>query len=164
VITTPQDVASNVAVKAIGMFEKLNVPILGVVENMSHFVCPTCSDKHYIFGGGGAKKISEQFNMPFLGEIPLNSGIMSGSDLGRPIMIASPESPSAVAFKSAARNIAAQCSILAARLQQEANATEEQVQDGPDGSARDDPGSSIGQVMTSTISATVDAPQDGRMQ
>ncbi len=164
VITTPQDVASNVAVKAIGMFEKLNVPILGVVENMSHFACPTCSDKHYIFGDGGAKKISEQFNMPFLGEIPLNSGIMSGSDLGRPIMIASPESPSAVAFKSAARNIAAQCSILAARLQQEASATEEQVQDGPDGSARDDPGSSIGQVMTSTISATVDAPQDGRMQ
>ena len=87
VVTTPQDVASNVAVKAIGMFEKLNVPIIGVVENMSHFICPNCSEKHYIFGDGGAKKISEQFNMPFLGEIPLNSGIMSGSDLGKPIMI-----------------------------------------------------------------------------
>lgn len=121
VITTPQDVASNVAVKAIGMFEKLNVPILGVVENMSHFVCANCDHKHYIFGDGGAKKISEQFNMPFLGEIPLNSGIMSGSDLGKPIMITDTDSPSGIAFKSAARNIAAQCSILAAKLQQETN-------------------------------------------
>ena len=82
VVTTPQDVASHVAVKAVSMFEKLNVPIIGVVENMSHFICPNCDDKHYIFGEGGAKKISEQFDMPFLGEIPLNAGIMSGSDLG----------------------------------------------------------------------------------
>ncbi len=119
VITTPQDVASNVAVKAIGMFEKLNVPILGVVENMSHFVCTNCNEKHRIFGDGGAKKISEKFDIPFLGEIPLNSGIMSGSDLGRPIMITGPDSPGGAAFRSAARNIAAQCSILAAKLQQE---------------------------------------------
>ena len=119
VVTTPQDVASNVAVKAIGMFEKLNVPIIGVVENMSHFICPKCDEKHYIFGEGGARKISEQFNMPFLGEIPLNSGIMSGSDLGKPIMITNPESPSADAFRASAKNIAAQCSILAAKLQQE---------------------------------------------
>ena len=95
VVTTPQDVASNVAVKAIGMFEKLNVPILG------------------------AKKISEDFNTPFLGEIPLNSGIMSGSDLGKPIMITDPDSPSAIAFRTSAKNIAAQCSILAAKLQEE---------------------------------------------
>jgi len=119
VVTTPQDVASNVAVKAIGMFEKLNVPIIGVVENMSHFICPNCSEKHYIFGDGGAKKISEEFNMPFLGEIPLNSGIMSGSDLGKPIMITNPDSPSAEAFRASAKNIAAQCSILAAKLQEE---------------------------------------------
>jgi len=119
VVTTPQDVASNVAVKAIGMFEKLNVPILGVVENMSHFICSNCDEKHYIFGDGGAKKISEDFKMPFLGEIPLNSGIMSGSDLGKPIMISSPDSPSAVAFRTSAKNIAAQCSILAAKLQEE---------------------------------------------
>ena len=119
VVTTPQDVASNVAVKAIGMFEKLNVPILGVVENMSHFICSNCDEKHYIFGDGGAKKNSEDFKMPFLGEIPLNSGIMSGSDLGKPIMISSPDSPSAVAFRTSAKNIAAQCSILAAKLQEE---------------------------------------------
>ena len=119
VVTTPQDVASHVAVKAVSMFEKLNVPIIGVVENMAHFICPSCDDKHYIFGEGGAKKISEQFNIPFLGEIPLNAGIMSGSDLGKPIMITNPDSPSSIAFRKSAKNIAAQCSILAAKLQEE---------------------------------------------
>jgi len=119
VVTTPQDVASNVAVKAVGMFEKLNVPLLGVVENMSYFICPNCDEKHYLFGQGGGKKISEQFNMPFLGEIPLNSGIMSGSDSGKPIMITDPESPGAVAFRKSAKNVAAQCSIQAAKLQEE---------------------------------------------
>ena len=119
VVTTPQDVASNVAVKAIGMFDKLNVPLLGVIENMSHFDCPDCSSKHYIFGKGGAQKISEKHNIPFLGEVPLNSGIMEGSDLGKPIMMTNPESPSADAFRSAAKNVAAQCSIVAAKLQEE---------------------------------------------
>jgi ATP-binding protein involved in chromosome partitioning len=129
VVTTPQDVASNVAVKAIGMFEKLNVPILGVVENMSYFICPTCNDKHYIFGEGGARKISEEFKIPFLGEIPLNSGIMSGSDLGKPIIITNPDSPSANAFRSSAKNIAAQCSIIAAKLhaEMESESTNESI-------------------------------------
>jgi len=122
VVTTPQDVASNVAVKALGMFNKLNVPILGVVENMSSFVCPNCNENHYIFGQGGAKKISEKYNIPFIGEIPLNSGIMEGSDKGQPVMITSPKSPSAEAFRKSAKNIAAQCSILAARLQEEMKA------------------------------------------
>jgi len=90
-------------------------------------------DKHYIFGDGGAKKISEQFNIPFLGEIPLNSGIMSGSDLGKPIMISSPDSPSAEAFRVSAKNIAAQCSILAAKLQQEM-ASEENTESAPEAS------------------------------
>jgi len=122
VVTTPQDVASNVAVKALGMFEKLNVPILGVVENMSYFLCPDCSNKHYIFGNGGAKKISEKHNIPFLGEVPLNSGIMEGSDLGKPVMMTDAESPSAEAFRSSAKNVAAQCSIIAAKLQEEMQA------------------------------------------
>lgn len=119
VVTTPQDVASNVAVKAIGMFEKLNVPIMGVVENMSYFVCSDCSARHHIFGEGGAKNIAERFDMPFLGEIPLNSGIMSGSDRGLPVMITDPDSAGAVAFRHSAKNIAAQCSILAAKLREE---------------------------------------------
>ena len=125
VVTTPQDVASNVAVKAVGMFEKLNVPLLGVFENMSYFFFPNCDEKHYLFGQGGAKKISEQFNMPFLGEIPLHSGIMAGSDSGKPIMITDPDSPSANAFRTSAKNIAAQCSILAAKLQEEMKSEKE---------------------------------------
>jgi len=122
VVTTPQDVASNVAVKAIGMFNKLNVPIIGVVENMSYFICPNCNEKHYIFGGGGAKKISEKFSIPFVGEVPLNSGIMAGSDTGKPIMLTNPNSPSAEAFRKSAKNVAAQCSILAAKLREEMQA------------------------------------------
>jgi len=122
VVTTPQEVASNVAVKAIGMFNKLNVPIIGVVENMSSFVCPNCNENHYIFGQGGAKKISEKYNIPFIGEIPLHTGIMEGSDKGKPIVITAPESPSAEAFRISAKNIAAQCSILAAKLQEEMKA------------------------------------------
>ena len=107
VVTTPQEVASNVASKAIGMFDKLNVPLLGVVENMSHFVCTKCSEKH---------------NIPFLGEIPLNSGIMEGSDSGKPVMITQPDSPSAEAFTVAAKNIAAQCSIQHYKMKEEAEA------------------------------------------
>jgi ATP-binding protein involved in chromosome partitioning len=122
VVTTPQEVASNVAVKAIGMFNKLNVPLIGVVENMSYFICPNCNEKHYIFGEGGAKKISEKHNIPFLGEIPLNSGIMEGSDKGKPIMLTNPSLPSAEAFRKSAKNIAAQCSILAAKLREEMQA------------------------------------------
>ena len=122
VVTTPQEVASSVASKAIGMFAKLNVAMLGVVENMSHFVCTKCSEKHYIFGKGGAAKISEKHNMPFVGEIPLNSGIMEGSDSGKPVMITQPDSPSAEAFTVAAKNIAAQCSIQHYKMKEEAEA------------------------------------------
>ena len=84
--------------------------------------CPDCTKKHYIFGNGGAKKISEKHEIPFLGEIPLNSGIMEGSDLGKPVMMTNTESPSADAFRIAAKNVAAQCSIVAAKLQEEIQA------------------------------------------
>jgi len=122
VVTTPQEVASSVASKAIGMFDKLEVPMLGVVENMSYFECSKCNEKHYIFGKGGAEKISEKHNMPLLGAIPLNSGIMSGSDLGKPVMITHPDSPSAEAFTAAAKNVAAQCSIQYYKMKEEAEA------------------------------------------
>lgn len=158
VITTPQEVASNVAVKAIGMFEKLNVPILGVVENMSHFVCTNCDAKHRIFGDGGAKKISEKFDIPFLGEIPLNSGIMSGSDLGKPIMITGSDSPGGAAFRSAARNIAAQCSILAAKLQQEDAASAEVAE--PSAAAAPDAPAAPG---TAAAQATDASPSDAAL-
>ncbi|MGI0082670.1 MAG: Mrp/NBP35 family ATP-binding protein [Nitrosopumilaceae archaeon] len=122
VVTTPQDVASNVAVKAFGMFQKLNVPIIGVIENMSYFRCPECNTNHHIFGKGGAKKISEKYNIPFLGEIPLNPGIMEGSDTGKPVLVTDPRSAHAEAFTAAAKNVAARCSILAAQLSEEMKA------------------------------------------
>lgn len=122
VVTTPQEVASNVAVKAFGMFQKLNIPILGVIENMSFFKCTDCGKEHHIFGQGGARRMSEKYNLPFLGEIPLNPGIMEGSDTGRPVLVTDPNSPHSMAFTAAAKNVAARCSILAVQLQEEMNA------------------------------------------
>ena len=109
-------------VKQLECLTKLNVPMLGVVENMSYFECSKCNEKHYIFGNGGAEKISEKHNMPLLGAIPLNSGIMEGSELGKPVMITQPDSPSAKAFTVAAKNIAAQCSIQHYKQKEEAEA------------------------------------------
>ncbi|TLY09321.1 MAG: Mrp/NBP35 family ATP-binding protein [Thaumarchaeota archaeon] len=122
VVTTPQEVASNVAVKAFGMFQKLNIPIMGVIENMSYFKCPNCDANHHIFGKGGAKKMSEKYNLPFLGEIPLNPGIMAGSDTGRPVLVTDPNSPHAQSFMTVAKNVAARCSVIAAQLNEEMKA------------------------------------------
>src|ERR671912_333613 len=103
VVTTPQEVAMNVAVKAVGMFNKLNVPIVGVIENMSYLQCPHCNEHIHIFGKGGGQRVSEQFNIPFIGEIPLHPHIMEGSDRGKPIIIAEPESMQSHAFSKVAK-------------------------------------------------------------
>jgi ATP-binding protein involved in chromosome partitioning len=116
IVTTPQDVAMNVAVKAIGMFNKLNVPIVGVIENMSHLDCPHCNTRISIFGEGGGQKVSNQFNIPFIGQIPLHPQIMTGSDLGQPVTISQPTSLQSVAFDRLARNVAGRVSIIAAEL------------------------------------------------
>ncbi len=116
IVTTPQDVAMNVAVKAIGMFNKLNVPIIGVIENMSHLDCPHCNTRISIFGEGGGQKVSNQFNIPFIGQIPLHPQIMTGSDLGQPVTISQPASLQSVAFDRLARNVAGRVSIIAAEL------------------------------------------------
>jgi ATP-binding protein involved in chromosome partitioning len=106
----------NVAVKAIGMFNKLNVPIVGVIENMSYLQCPHCSEQIYLFGSGGGKKISEKFGIPFIGEIPLHPGIREGSDIGKPTVLSQPESVQAHAFTKAAKLIAGRISIIAAEI------------------------------------------------
>ncbi len=113
IVSTPQDVALNVAQKAIAMFTKLNVPILGIIENMSAYVCPHCGKRDEIFGTGGARKIAERLGLPFLGEIPLATPIRETSDAGRPIVLSQPDSPSAKAFIHAAEQLAAQISIRA---------------------------------------------------
>src|SRR5574342_1241173 len=117
VVTTPQDIAMNVAVKAIGMFNKLNVPIIGVVENMSYLQCPHCKSDIHIFGTGGGLKISDQFNVPFIGEIPLHQQIMSASDSGNPVTISEPNNNQAVLFDKIARTVAGRISIIASELQ-----------------------------------------------
>src|SRR5215204_3060638 len=129
IVTTPQDVAMNVAVKAVGMFNKLNVPIVGVVENMSYLQCPHCKEQIYLFGKGGGKKISEDFGIPFIGEIPLHPAIREGSDAGRPTVVSEPESEQAQSFIKAAKLIAGRISIIAAEMkaqeQSESQATEQ---------------------------------------
>ena len=127
IVTTPQDVAMNVAVKAVGMFSKLNVPIVGVIENMSYLQCPHCSEQINIFGKGGGQKISEKFNIPFLGEIPLSPQIMEGSDKGKPIILSEPDSIQANALRKVAKVTAGRISVIAAALNSNEVQAEEQT-------------------------------------
>jgi ATP-binding protein involved in chromosome partitioning len=113
IVSTPQDVALNVAHKAIAMFKKLNAPLLGIIENMSHYTCPHCGKREDIFGSGGAKKTAERLGIPFLGEIPLETKIRAASDIGRPLVLSDPGSAAARAFTTVAENLAAQVSIRA---------------------------------------------------
>lgn len=115
IVSTPQDVALNVAQKAITMFRKLNAPVLGIIENMSHFECSSCHHTEEIFGSGGAAKLAEAQKIPVLGRIPLVTAIRTGSDAGHPIVATDPDSPAGQAFIKAAEQMAAQVSILAMR-------------------------------------------------
>jgi ATP-binding protein involved in chromosome partitioning len=127
IVTTPQDVAMNVAVKALGMFSKLNVPIVGVIENMSYLQCPHCSERINIFGDGGGKKISEKFDIPFLGEIPLFPQIMEGSDKGKPVIISDPNSIQANALRKVASITAGRISVIASELKSNEVSTDKQT-------------------------------------
>ncbi|HXZ26232.1 MAG TPA: P-loop NTPase, partial [Nitrospiria bacterium] len=91
---------------------KVNVPLLGIVENMSYFVCPHCSKTTEIFSRGGGEKAAEKLDVPFLGSVPIDPAIRQGGDEGRPIVIANPDSPQAKAFKEIAGKVAQQVSIL----------------------------------------------------
>jgi len=113
VVTTPQDVALQDVVKGIGMFNKLSVPIAGIVENMSYFQCPHCDEITEIFGHGGGEHLSEKYGIPLLGRIPLDVRIRSGGDEGRPIVIGEPESPVAESFRATVEQMAARLSTLA---------------------------------------------------
>ena len=106
IVSTPQDLALIDARKGIAMFQKTQVPILGVVENMSVFVCPDCGHAHHIFGHGGARGTAAKVGAPFLGEIPLVPRIRETSDAGTPVMVAVPDSPEALAFLAVAEKVA----------------------------------------------------------
>ena len=112
IVSTPADVAWEDAGKAVAMFDKLNIPVFGVIENMSYFVCPNCDEHHDIFGHGGGRKAAEELGLEFLGEIPLDQGTREGADNGVPITESDPESPQAQAFLRVAEQVAARCSTL----------------------------------------------------
>jgi ATP-binding protein involved in chromosome partitioning len=116
VVSTPQDVALKVAEKAIIMFHKLNTPVLGVVENMSGFVCSHCGNHEDVFGVGGARRYATERGIPFLGDVPLSAEVRQTSDAGQPIVISHPDSAPAKAFMKIAENLAAQISIRTANL------------------------------------------------
>jgi len=111
IVSTPQDVALRIAEKAIHMFRQLNTPILGLIENMSHYVCRHCGQRDDIFGSGGGRRASERLVVPFLGEIPLAGVICEETERGMPSVVANPESPQARAFTQVAENLVAQISI-----------------------------------------------------
>jgi ATP-binding protein involved in chromosome partitioning len=106
IVSTPQDIALIDARKAIAMFRKTQVPILGIVENMSVFVCPECGHESHIFGHGGARATAEEFGAPFLGEIPLVPAIRETSDAGTPIVAHKPDGREAQSFLAIARQVA----------------------------------------------------------
>ena len=111
VVTTPQEVSLADSRRAIRMYQKLNIPTLGVIENMSHFVCPNCSHEADIFGHGGGQKMAENMGVAFLGRIPIYQPIREGSDRGVPLMLSEPDSPAAKAFMATAERVAAEISI-----------------------------------------------------
>lgn len=111
IVTTPNAVSVEDATKAVSMFEKLNVPVFGLVENMSYFICPHCSDRTDIFGTGGAQAMADELGIDFLGEIPLHQAVRQASDVGVPIVESNPESPVAKAFGEIAQRVAAKTSV-----------------------------------------------------
>lgn len=113
IVTTPQEVALIDAERAADMFKKVQVPILGVLENMSHFLCPHCGKPTPIFGEGGGRRLAEKLKTRFLGEIPLTLPLRESGDRGRPILVENPEGPEAEAFRKAARELAAALSVQA---------------------------------------------------
>jgi ATP-binding protein involved in chromosome partitioning len=98
IVTTPQEVASGDALRGAKMFERVAVPVLGVVENMSYFICPHCENKHRIFGEGGGKSLADELHVPLLAEVPFFPAVLSGGDRGEPIVVSEPETPAAQAL------------------------------------------------------------------
>lgn len=111
IVSTPQDVGLTISMKTLRMLEQTNVKMLGIIENMSYHNCSHCGSREDIFGHGGAKTASENLKIPFLGEIPLDIDVRTQADLGTPLVVAKPESPSAKIYREIARKLAAQISI-----------------------------------------------------
>ncbi|WP_419911320.1 Mrp/NBP35 family ATP-binding protein [Hoeflea sp.] len=105
IVSTPQDLALIDARKGLNMFKKVDVPLLGVIENMSYFQCPSCGHRSDIFGHGGAREEAERIGVPFLGEVPLHMDIRENSDAGTPVAVAQPDGPHARIFSDIAEKV-----------------------------------------------------------
>ncbi|MBI3446547.1 MAG: P-loop NTPase, partial [Magnetospirillum sp.] len=105
IVSTPQDIALLDATKGLNMFRKVDVPVLGIIENMSYYICPKCGDEAHIFGHGGAKAEAARLSTEFLGEVPLDIAIRQTSDAGEPIVVSKPNSPHAKAYMAIAAKI-----------------------------------------------------------
>jgi ATP-binding protein involved in chromosome partitioning len=115
IVTTPQDIALIDARKGLKMFEKVGIPILGVVENMSFHVCPKCGHESHIFGSGGAERMSKEYGTELLGQLPLDESIRTQADSGRPTVVADPDGPAAEIY----RRIARRCAVKIAESQRD---------------------------------------------
>jgi len=113
IVTTPQDVSLNVARRGLRMFEKVHVPILGIVENMSSFACPHCGQTTDIFRRGGGQRMSQELAVPFLGAIPLHADVVSSGDEGRPVVIGKPDSEVSHAYRAIAQQLVARLEATA---------------------------------------------------
>jgi ATP-binding protein involved in chromosome partitioning len=105
IVSTPQDVAFLDAKKAIGMFATVKVPVVGIIENMSSFICPGCGQETQIFGHGGVRDAAARMKLPFLGEIPIDLAIREGGDSGQPLVAAHPDSPRTKVFQAMAKTL-----------------------------------------------------------
>lgn len=105
IVSTPQDLALIDARRGVAMFKKVDVPVLGVIENMSYFQCPKCGTRSDIFGHGGARGEAEKMGVPFLGEIPLHMEIRAASDAGAPVLVSEPEGPHARIYREIATKV-----------------------------------------------------------
>ena len=113
IVTTPQDIALLDARKGLKMFEKVGVPIIGIVENMSTYICPSCGHEEHVFGSGGGQKMCSDYSVDFLGSLPLNISISEQSDAGRPTVVAEPDGPISMVYQQIARQIAIRIAGLA---------------------------------------------------
>ena len=118
IVTTPQDIALIDARKGLKMFEKVGIPILGVVENMSYHVCPKCGHESHIFGTGGAERMCKDYGTELLGQLPLAESIRSQADSGKPTVVSEPDGPLAETY----RRIARRCAVKIAESQRDMSA------------------------------------------
>ncbi len=105
IVSTPQDLALIDARKGLNMFRKVDVPLLGIVENMSYFIAPDTGKRYDIFGHGGARREAERLGVAFLGEVPLEMQIRETSDSGRPVVVSDPDGPQAKVYRAIARKV-----------------------------------------------------------